>query len=71
MRMESGSMSGYAKILFLTIPDGYRDKKRPTLEDDVSSFKAISESLEHKEVIKRVVDWLIGVACYCWKALDK
>ncbi len=64
MRRESGSMTGYAKILFLTILDGYRDKDRPTLEDDVSSFKAISESFEHKEVIKRVEDWLIGVTCY-------
>jgi hypothetical protein len=63
MRRESRSMTRYAKILFLTIPDGYRDKDRPTLEDDVSSFKAISESLEHKEVIKRVVDWLIHVTC--------
>jgi hypothetical protein len=70
MRTESGSMTAYAKILFLTIQDPYVDDGQPTLEDDVSSFKAISESLEHKEVIKRVVDWLIGTCCVledvCW-----
>jgi hypothetical protein len=63
MRMESGLMTGYAKILFLTIRDRYEDDEQPTLEDDVSSFMAISEIREHKEVIKRVVDWLIGVIC--------
>jgi hypothetical protein len=56
-------MTAYAKTLFLTIPDYYQDDEQPTLEDDVSSFIAISEIREHKEVIKRVVDWLIGVIC--------
>jgi len=57
-------MTGYAKILFLTIPDDYRYDKQPTLEDNVSSFKVTSEICEHKEVIKRVLDWLIGIM-YC------
>jgi hypothetical protein len=63
MRTEFGSMTGYAKVLFLTIPDGYWDTKRPTLEDDGSSFKAILESLEHQKVVERVLDSLIGVTC--------
>jgi hypothetical protein len=63
MKTKFGEITGYAKILFLTIPDGYGDKKRPTLEDDVSAFKATSESLEHQKVVKKVFDWLIGVAC--------
>ncbi|CAK9216455.1 unnamed protein product [Sphagnum troendelagicum] len=46
MRMESGSMTGYAKILFVTIQDHYEDDEQPTLEDDVSSFKATSEIRE-------------------------
>jgi hypothetical protein len=54
----------YAKTLFLTIPDYCTDHEQPTLEDDVSSFTATSEIREHKEVIKRVVDWLSGVI-YC------
>ncbi|CAK9871916.1 unnamed protein product [Sphagnum jensenii] len=70
MRTECGSMTGYAKILFLTIQDPYADDGQPTLEDDVSSFTATSEICEHKEVIKRVVDWLIGTCCVledlCW-----
>ncbi|KAH8971666.1 hypothetical protein BDL97_02G155900 [Sphagnum fallax] len=61
MRMKNGSMTRYAKILFSAIPDDCRDDEPPTLEDDVSSFKATSEIPEHKEVIKRVVDWLIGI----------
>ncbi len=61
MRVERGWITRYAKILFLTIPDDYKDDEQPTLEDDVSSFKATSEILEHKEVIKRVLDWFIGI----------
>jgi hypothetical protein len=64
MRGKFGWMTRYAMILFLTIPDGYRDDEQPTLEDDVSSFKATSEIREHKEVIKKVLDWLIGIM-YC------
>jgi len=63
MKTECRSMTAYAKTLFLTIPDCYRDDEQPTLEDDVSYFMATSEIHEHKEVIKRVVDWLIGVIC--------
>lgn len=64
MRVKCGWMTGYAKILFLTIPDDYRYDKQPTLADNVSSFKVTSEICEHKEVIKRVLDWLIGIM-YC------
>ncbi|CAM6008298.1 unnamed protein product [Sphagnum balticum] len=64
MRGKSGWMTGFAKMLFCTIPGNYTDDKQPTLEDDVSSFKATSEIREHKEVIKRVFDWLIGIM-YC------
>jgi hypothetical protein len=63
MKTRGRLMTAYAKTLFLTIPDYYQDDEQPTLEDDVSSFIAISEIREHKEVIKRVVDWLIGVIC--------
>jgi hypothetical protein len=58
--MSHGSMTGYAQILFLTIPDSYRDYE---LEDDVFSFKATLESLEHQKVVKKVLDSLIGIAC--------
>ncbi len=64
MRTKDGSMTSYAKILFLTIPDDYKDDEQPTLEDDVSSFKAASELHEHKEVVERVLDWLIRIT-YC------
>ncbi|CAK9871913.1 unnamed protein product [Sphagnum jensenii] len=64
MRTKDGLMTRYAKLLFLAIPDDCRDDEPPTLEDDVSSFKATSEIPGHKEVIKRVVDWFIGIV-YC------
>jgi hypothetical protein len=64
MRWKSGTMTDYAKFLFLTIPDDYIDDKQPTLEHDVSSFKATLESLEHQKVVKRVLDSLIHIA-YC------
>jgi hypothetical protein len=70
MKTERRSMTAYAKTLFLTIPDCYQDDEQPTLEDDVSSFMAISEIREHKEVIKRVVDWLIDVICWLLEDSD-
>jgi len=63
MKTKFGQMTGYAKILFSTIPDGCRDNERPTLEHDVSSFKATLTSREHQEVVKRVVDSLIFITC--------
>lgn len=61
---KSGWPTEYAKILFLTIPDDYRDNEQPTLEDDVSSFKTTLACREHEEVVKRVLDSLIRIA-YC------
>jgi len=69
MKTKFGQMTGYAKILFSTIPDGCRDNERPTLEHDVSSFKATLTSREHQEVVKRVVDSLIFITC-CALASD-
>ncbi|CAK9216443.1 unnamed protein product [Sphagnum troendelagicum] len=70
MKTRLGLMTSYAKTLFLTISEDFRDDEQPTLEDDVSSFMAISESREHKEVIKRVVGWLIGVICCALEDTD-
>jgi hypothetical protein len=64
LKTEEGGITRYAKILFLTISEDFSDDEQPTLEDDVSSFKATSESREHQEVVKRVLDSLIGIL-YC------
>ncbi|CAM6008303.1 unnamed protein product [Sphagnum balticum] len=60
----TGLAMGFENHEHVDVEDDYRDNEQPTLEDDVSSFKATLASCEHEEVVKRVLDSLICIA-YC------